>query len=140
MASEQARLKQDLKDALERGDESELRRRLQYLLPGLEFPKDTIVWAFGNNVTMSRETIQLLMEYGMDINARYKCFPVYGFYENDKTALMFAAEKNNLECCRTLIDHGADVNASAINGQTALMFAAEKNNVECCRTLIDHGA
>jgi len=56
------------------------------------------------------------------------------------TALMFAAESDNADLVRLLIEHGADVNALAPSGATALIFACMAgawDNIPC---LIDHGA
>ena len=111
-------------------------------------------------------TARLLMERGVDVNARQK---------DDWMALHWAAYKGRVEVVRALLDHGpnakletkdgemalvramsredqdastarvllecgVDVNARVKDNWTSLHWAAYKGNVEVVRALLDHGA
>ncbi|MDD2743193.1 MAG: ankyrin repeat domain-containing protein [Rhodocyclaceae bacterium] len=94
------------------------------------------------------EIIPTLISAGFDVNAN-----------NDwkKTALMSAAQANQLESLRLLLDAGADVNAATITwyqfgaggldneegsvaNRTALMYAAANASPEAVQLLLAHGA
>ena len=49
-----------------------------------------------------------------------------------------AVQRNDI--ARTLIEHGANVNAKAVNDLTALHTAAARGNLEAAKLLLDHGA
>lgn len=53
------------------------------------------------------------------------------------TPLMYAAQRNNVECAKTLIDHGANLNLQDHLGRTAMMIAARYNNKEVAQLLVD---
>jgi len=57
-----------------------------------------------------------------------------------QTALMWAAAEEHPEIVRTLIERGADVQASSKGGFTALMFAAQKDNWDSEKALVAAGA
>jgi ankyrin repeat protein len=115
-------------------------------------------------------TARLLLERGVDVNARRK---------DSWTSLHWAAFKGRVEVARVLLDHGAnatletangetalhivsrgeydseehgigiarlllgrglDVNAREKNGRTSLHYAAFKGRVEVAQFLLDHGA
>lgn len=85
--------------------------------------------------------IQTLLEAGVDVNARY---PKARFGSSEgTTALIEAANENDLETASLLIDHGANTNAVApgtSNMPTALTWAAYHCNADMIRLLLDHGA
>jgi len=55
--------------------------------------------------------------------------------------LMTAARTGNVDTVKSLLAHGADVNAKeSARGQTALMWAVAEKHPEVARMLIDHGA
>ena len=56
------------------------------------------------------------------------------------TALIYAAWRGNLVCCKLLLQAGAYLNARTEWGSTALMFAAEKGHVQCVNLFIEKGA
>jgi ankyrin repeat protein len=62
--------------------------------------------------------------------------------EYGKTAFQAAAENDNLELCRILLNAGADVNATPADkdGRTLLQAAAENDNLKLCRILLNAGA
>ena len=78
-----------------------------------------------------RDKVSSLLESGADVNARD---------ELGKTALIYAAEKDNDECVRMIIEAKARVNDADLDGQTALMAAAWKGNSKCVDLLIKAGA
>lgn len=70
---------------------------------------------------------------------------IVGFGGMNKTALHLAAYTGNLELCRLLIEHGADVNAQDDAGWSPLSlavydFGLEKKGLEICNLLIQYGA
>ncbi|MFA7268028.1 MAG: ankyrin repeat domain-containing protein [Sterolibacterium sp.] len=94
------------------------------------------------------EAIRQLLAAGIDVNASN---------EWHKTALMVAAQTNQLASVQLLLDAGASVNAATIawhrdgagsldnedggiGGRTALMYAAANGNVELLQLLLQHGA
>ncbi len=56
------------------------------------------------------------------------------------TALMVAAEGENIEAVKLLLAKGADVNAKTGGGVTALHLAANNGNLEIVQLLLDRGA
>jgi ankyrin repeat protein len=80
------------------------------------------------NLTVVRELIE---EYGVDINSVSTAYYM--------TALMRASLFGNLDIVRYLIDHGANVNATADIGMTALMFASQEGHLEIVRCLVERG-
>ncbi|MEO5936262.1 MAG: ankyrin repeat domain-containing protein [Terriglobales bacterium] len=56
------------------------------------------------------------------------------------TALHYAARAQCRECVQTLLDVGAEVNATGRDGSTALLEAALKNNLELVQLLTARGA
>ena len=76
----------------------------------------------------SINVVQCLIENGVDIEARDK---------RGRTALMYAAEHNNLAVAKYLIEKGADVNFKNKYGKTALSLAREK---EIKDLLLKHGS
>lgn len=85
--------------------------------------------------TERREIVELLIQYGADINAPARA----GVRQ---TPLQKAAEVNNLEIVRLLLDNNADVNAATaiFDGATALQFAAIHGNLEMATVLMNNGA
>ena len=60
---------------------------------------------------------------------------------NGWTALTLAAWLGNKEATETLLDHGANVNATVESeGRTALMLAARGGNADIMKLLLDNGA
>src|SRR5262249_48218336 len=58
-----------------------------------------------------------------------------------ETAFMKCARAGNLDAVKSLLAHGAEVNAKENREeQTALMWAAAEKHPEVVRALIDHGA
>ena len=59
----------------------------------------------------------------------------------DETPLHLAAENGHPECCRLLLEAGADVNARDKDGATVLVYAVSKNRTtEAAKILINAGA
>lgn len=56
------------------------------------------------------------------------------------TALMVAAEKGDHQAITTLIQYGADINATAHSGGTALAYAIKENRNEAAHLLMENGA
>lgn len=79
----------------------------------------------------NREHVELFIKAGMDIDAR----------DDDRsTALMIAAERDDLDMVRLLVERGADVNAANVDGYTALMYAAYRGNGKIVALLVRNGA
>ncbi|GAB6032880.1 hypothetical protein CHUAL_012078 [Chamberlinius hualienensis] len=62
-------------------------------------------------------TINILIKYGVDINAKNL---------KGETALFYAIKKYDKKAVNILLEHGADVNSADINGVTPLMFVCNK--------------
>ena len=79
------------------------------------------------------ETVNALLAAGAPVNAASR--------ETMKMSPLgsaLAAERNDI--ARTLIDHGADVNAKAENDLTPLHTAAARGDLESAKLLLEHGA
>jgi hypothetical protein len=78
------------------------------------------------------ETVQVLLEYGVDVNAQTSVgstplnYASWGYHDDARVA-------------RLLIERGADVNIRGGFGRTALHRASE-GSIEIARVLIEHGA
>jgi uncharacterized protein len=110
------------------------------------------------------ETVDLLIRAGANVNAAnsYGVTPLALACTNQNTAmvdkllkagadpngvptgtpvLMTAARTGNIDTVKSLLAHGADVNAKeSARGQTALMWAVAEKHPEVTRLLIDRGA
>lgn len=79
------------------------------------------------------ETVNALLAAGAPVNAAsretMKLTPL---------ASALAVQRNDI--ARTLIDHGADVNAKGDNDVTPLHTAAARGNLDSAKLLLDHGA
>ncbi|XP_005098521.1 ankyrin-2-like [Aplysia californica] len=77
------------------------------------------------------ESVDTLIKKGADVNFKdHRCpFP----------ALISAIEGKNVEITRYLLDHGADVNISNLDGETALTMAARTDNGTIVPLLIEKG-
>lgn len=73
----------------------------------------------------------LIAEGGVDLEAKD---------DQDRTALMRAAEKGYVEIVRILLDAGARVDTKDTFGWTALFIATDKNQVEVVQLLVARGA
>ena len=56
------------------------------------------------------------------------------------TPLMFAAREGDVDLAKTLVDAGAEVNASAGDGKTSLALAIFNGNYDVASFLVDHNA
>jgi ankyrin repeat protein len=81
-------------------------------------------------------TVRLLLERGVDVNARSK---------NQCTAFLSAASSGRLEIAQILLDHGADLNAENEWGETALhivsrgIYDSQEQGVGTARLLLERG-
>ena len=82
---------------------------------------------------MAGEDIEVLLKKG----ARANQLLMDGL---NSTPLHVAVECDNLEACKSLITHGADLNVSSKGGYTPLMKAMKNGNVELIDMLISAGA
>lgn len=111
------------------------------------------------------KVLELLLEHGADVNVKfagsgfeviqYICGDLPGFFgrlqgaqsvkcPSKITPLMLEAGRKDIESLKLLIQSGADVNATIIEGEyeggTALMRAVAEENLENIKLLIEHGA
>lgn len=59
---------------------------------------------------------------------------------NDANCLMQAANNGNLPLVKTLLNHGADIEAKDTSGRTAIYFSAENGHLNCLKFLHENGA
>ena len=79
------------------------------------------------------EMVDALLAAGAEVNAAYR--------ETMKlTPLGSAIAVGRTDIARTLINHGANVNAKAENDLTPLHTATARGNIESATLLLDHGA
>jgi ankyrin repeat protein len=76
------------------------------------------------------------IETGVDVNYQY---PLSKSYADGMTALLYASKWENFELVKLLVEHGANVNISAVDGNTALSIARINNNDTIYNYLIEHG-
>ena len=90
-----------------------------------------VKYLFVLNSGMGFEKIsELFIEAGVDVNAQ----------SIGNTPLAFAAERNNLEITKLLIENGADVNKKNDLGSAPLHYATRYNNLEMVKLLVKNGA
>lgn len=77
------------------------------------------------------ENVKEFIEKGTDVNARCKA--------NGATALMIAATQGSLECCKMLIDAGANVHYANVCYDTALTAAVLWGHREIVELLLEKG-
>lgn len=58
---------------------------------------------------------------------------------DDKTALLLAAQMGNLEILTILLDHGADIHDVACDKKSALHLATLSGNEDVVKVLLDKG-
>jgi ankyrin repeat protein len=75
---------------------------------------------------------QVLLEHGANVNARSK--------GQKNTALMYAAQNNQIEMAEWLLDNGAEIDAANSYGYTAYSRAADFGNDELAQLLQRRGA
>lgn len=77
------------------------------------------------------ETVEFLLDHGADVNGKtYNQYPAADLGEiGDVTALMHAAENNDLPTVKLLIDRGANVNARDTSGDMARHYAKQDSEV-----------
>lgn len=85
----------------------------------------------GDNDIKSAEMAGMLIEKGVDVNAKNK----FGH-----TVLMLAAKQGNAPLMKLLIEKGADVNARSDNGTTALGYARKARQEESVKYLVSLSA
>jgi len=56
------------------------------------------------------------------------------------TALLLAVREGSLDCVRILVEKGADVNQTAVDGSTPLLVAVQNGQYAVARFLLEHGA
>jgi ankyrin repeat protein len=74
------------------------------------------------------DTVDILMEYGADVNAK----------DSEGDSALFWATWQDVSTIQALIRHGVPFNAQK-DGPTFLMYAAQHNNVPIAKWLLDHG-
>lgn len=106
-----------------------------------------LMWAAAEG---QAKMVEFLAAAGADVNARslVNDWPTQvtveprgqGRPSGGFTPLLYAARKGCLECARSLLKHGADVNLPDPDGVTPLLSAVTNLNFDTAKLLIDNGA
>lgn len=83
---------------------------------------------------------QLLVEFGVDVNATAHANTERGFNDFGDTPLIVAACNGHLEMVKFLVDHGANINKSDNNGITPLHGAVNNDCLEVVKYLLSQKA
>lgn len=103
-----------------------------YIPPkGSEFYSSSVTYLLSES--NKSNLLKIVLDNGGDPNARNP-------YENNKTALMVAAESGKLANLKLLLAHGGVVNARDSKGMSALFLAVETGHFEVAYYLLAHGA
>ena len=95
------------------------------------FKNTHMITPFGDSDQGHKETVELLLSKGADVNAQYV----------DRSSFLSAAVvTDHTEIANLLIDKGADLNKSDKNSATPLHYAAFNRNEEITQLLIIKGA
>lgn len=78
------------------------------------------------------EALQLSLEKGAELETQDEDF--------DRTPLLWAAERGFDTIARSLVSHGANIQATDMGGQTPLSLAARNGHTEIVRLLLDAGS
>ncbi len=81
--------------------------------------------------TGNADAVRMLIARGADVNAKEP--------SQNQTALMWAAAERHAEVVKTLIEHGADLQARTKKGFSALHFAAREGDLDVARLLLAAG-
>ncbi|KAF6332429.1 ankyrin repeat and kinase domain containing 1 [Rhinolophus ferrumequinum] len=128
---------QELRDSADSGDY--LKGALQLSDSASLVPSDEELRMYENKVTPlhflvaqgSVEQVRLLLAHEVDVDCQTAC----GY-----TALLIAAQDQQLDLCTLLLEHGADANLADEDGWAPLHFAAQNGDDRTARLLLDHGA
>ncbi|KAH9954998.1 ankyrin repeat-containing domain protein [Russula dissimulans] len=88
-------------------------------------------WTALHWVTSHPKVIELLLEYGANVNPRTV---------TNSTPLWMASEDGVLESVQTLLTHGADVHIRGEKNLTPLQVATSRGHREIAELLLKHGA
>lgn len=86
----------------------------------------------------SADVASLLIQHGVPVKGMLAACGVYNNW--DHSPLMLAVINNSLATAKVLLDAGADVNASNLNGWTALKIAGKRGFTDMQRLLMQYGA
>ncbi|KAJ6127880.1 hypothetical protein N7471_009097 [Penicillium samsonianum] len=88
----------------------------------------------------SLELVELLLDYGADVNVQ--CFEHfdYGIEESYDRALLWAVHESQEAIVNLLLERGADPETSDETGQPVLTHAVYRESEALIRSLLDHGA
>jgi ankyrin repeat protein len=107
---------------------------IQFLLNNGAVPNGEILL-----LTMEKQRFDLakqFIEAGDDVKYQY---PLVKSYADGMTPLLSASKWGNFDMVKLLVEHGANVNMSAVDGNTALSIARRNDNDTICNYLIEHG-
>ncbi len=126
-----------LRDAAAKGDMTKV-RMLLYFPAGPQTINSTNMYGYGPMQLAAQhghaDVLALLIEHGGDVNLRKP--------SSWNTPLIMAASRGRVDCCRLLLDKGANPNEYGMFGgmrHTALQCAAEAGHLEVVNLFLDRG-
>lgn len=88
----------------------------------------------------SLELVELLVDYGADVNVQCSEYTRTGFAKLFDRVLFWAVEESHEAMVDLLLEHGADPEIADMMGSPPLTYAIESGNQAIVRSLLDHGA
>ncbi len=92
------------------------------------FDRTALHYAAANNMKLDKETMALLKKYSVIVDSQDK---------DGNTPLMYAAQFDNGEAVKRLIENECDVNMRNNKGQIALMFSIANGDIQITRWLLN---
>lgn len=105
-----------------------------------EYRKEWVQPLFSAVQSNDPEFVELLLDYGADINVRSPQQHIHRIDTPFEHALLWAVDESKESMVNLLLERGADPDITDMLGQPALTYAIFGQNEAIVRSLLDHGA